>query len=355
MKGKTIIGVVGSVVVLVAGYALLTVTERADQTGLFESIDGRQSITFIMGEDKTEQPFYRLASEHFALHPEERTDHVVHACRTLDHVIQYLNTSSQRGGQPWSVINIVAHGNPQTGLNLYIKEGGHKATPKRLVQAALRKDLPALQAGTVDSSTRINFWSCGIGKSPLINLALKQLFRTDNGDSARVYCSPHFVIFHPSREQAAPYRLKASYWPYYFRRGYRPGNLEIAAALRTDHPDANIDWLDALSREEPDSANAVYHGEYHIPVSYTRIYPSKGARPVFDDEGDKIRWALSQPALTSQIAETGIPADQFHWTVHKIIHPLEHGTRVPAVKAIGMATVLYILREDGTHEPKVLQ
>lgn len=340
------IGFGAFLLVCMAFFRLAVEPEGGDQAVLFEEVADRRSITFIMGEDKEEHAFYGHATAHFALDPDERTDYVVRTCRTVADIIAYLNASEGRGEQPWSVIHIVAHGNPQTGLNLYITEDGHKATPKRLVQAVLLASTPQLREGVIDSTTRINFWSCGIGKSPLLRFALSRIFRPDGGDSAHVYCSPHFVIFHPSETGHAPYRLKASYWPYYYRRGYRPGDLEIVQALRSQYPDAHIDWLRALENVEGRDTSEVRHGEYHIPVSYTRIYPSKAARPDFQSEEDKIAWALSQPAIREQIEETGIPADRFHWTVNKIIHTTEDGERVPAVKAIGMATVLYVLRSE---------
>ncbi|RLD19361.1 MAG: hypothetical protein DRI69_08570 [Bacteroidetes bacterium] len=326
--------------------ARLIEPESRDQHALFTKNDAQRSITFIMGEDKTDKPFYSLASTHFTLDQDEGTDYVVQSCRTLGGVIDYLNVSEERGDQPWSVVNIVAHGNPQNGFNLKITEDGHKATPKRLVQAVLRGDAPSFLEGVLDSMTKINFWSCGIGKSPLIKLALGKIFRPASGDSANVYCSPHFVIFHPSETSAVPHRLKASYWPYYFKRGYRPGDLEISKALRSEYPDANIDWDSALERQQRTDNAEAYHGEYHIPVSYTKIYPTKDARPHFGSQSDKIAWAISQPAIMEQIEESGIPLDRFQWTINKIIYSQDDGSRVPAIKAIGMATVLYILQEE---------
>ena len=325
--------------------ARLIEPESRDQHALFIKNEEQRSITFIMGQDKTDKPFYSLASTHFTLDEDEGTDYVIQTCRTLGSVIDYLNTSEERGDQPWSVVNIVAHGNPQNGLNLKITEGGHKATPKRLVQAVLRGDAPAFLDGVLDSMTKINFWSCGIGNSPLIKTALGRIFRPASGDSANVYCSPHFVIFHPSESSAVPLRLKASYWPYYFKRGYRPGDYEITKALRTQYPDVDIDWDEALERQQRSGSAEAYHGEYHIPVSYTKIFSTKGARPNFESESEKINWAISQPAIMEQVAESGIPLDRFQWTVNKILYTKDDGTRVPAVKAIGMATVLYVLKE----------
>ncbi len=306
----------------------------------------RKSITFIMGEDKTEVPYYSLAAEHFALDPLEKTDDVVHTCHTLAEVIDYLNTSDVRGVLPWSVINIVAHGNPQTGLNLYITEGGHKATPKRLLQSALLGDTPVLKAGIVDKLSQINFWSCGIGTSALMQVALRSIFRSASGDSAQIHCPTDFVIFHPSLVGAAPRRVTASYWPYYFQRGYRPSDSEIALALCKQFPEENVAWRDALEHDSPSDSASAYHGEYHIPVSYTRIYHTKEERPPLDTEDQKMQWVADQPELQEQLEEAGIPKDKYHWTVNKIIYTTQDGTHVPAIKAIGMATVLYVLKEE---------
>lgn len=327
--------------------ACLNVIESEDKPRevLFEEIPDRKSVTFIMGTDKTAQPFYALASQHFAMDTHERTDYVIHTCRTLEAVIDFLNTSTLRGKRPWSVVNIVAHGNPQTGLNLFITEGGYKATPKRLVQAVLRGDTPEILRGTTDSLTRINFWSCGIGTSPMMTIALQQIFNNAGGDSVQVYCSPHFVIFHPSPSGGAPYRLKASYWPYYFKRGYRPGNHEIIEALRTQYPEERVAWDVAIQHERRNSGS-VYHGEYHIPVSFTRIYATKEERPALETEAQKMQWVKSQPEIIQQLEDADIPIDRYQWTVNKVVHTTEEGVKVPAIKAIGMSTVLYVLREE---------
>lgn len=324
--------------------------EHFDQDLLFvESRSERRSITFIMGEDKGEDGFYTHAAKHFATDDNEGTDMVVKTCHSLESVITYLNKSEARGQEPWSVVNIVAHGNPQTGLGINITENGHRATPRRLVQALLTTSLPRLAEGITDSTTRINFWSCGIGKSMMTSLSLKRLFTPASGEIPGIYCSPHFVIFQPSPVTGNPVRLKASYWPYYYKRGYKPGNIEIANALKQKYPKVNIDWRNALEKEG--SNDRICTNEYHIPVSYTRIYDAADERPELDSEAEKVNWALSQEAITRQIEDTGIPEEQFHWTVNKIKHRLEDGTTVPAVKAIGMATVLYVL-ETSTQNPK---
>ena len=336
------------VILATAVFILVFGIERERQDEALRTTPDRRakSITFIMGEDKTDQPYFANAALHYATNESEGTDYVVQSCRTIEDIIRYLNNSSENGPNPWSVINVVAHGNPQTGLNLNITENGHKATPKRLVQAALRGDTPIIDNRVVDSTTKINFWSCGIGKSPLINFALSRIFRPQGTLAANVYCSPQFVIFHKPPDKAMPLRLKASYWPYYYKRGYRPGNIEIGRALQEQYPDAGLDWASALRRQGKTDSTQTYYGEYHIPVSFTRIYDSKEVRPEFNNDDEKLAWAMAQPEIRAQLEEAGIPAEKFHWTINKILLWDSDGQNTPAVKAIGMSTVLYVLQEE---------
>lgn len=306
-----------------------------------------KSVTFIMGEDLNGKNYYQLASDYYTFHPEESTDLVISNCRTIGNVIDFLNQSAHRGCQPWSEINIIAHGNPNTGLNLQITEGGFKATPRMLIQELLLNNLPSIEKGIIGSCTKVNIWSCGVGENPLINKAMQKIFCSESGDKAQVYCSPHFVIFHPFAGYDFPSRLSSSFWQFYHKRGYRPGNLEIAKAFGHQFPRAEIDWMSSLNRKVEEEPDSLCHGQYHIPVSYTRIYAQKEDRPELKSEEEKEAWALNQSAIQEQITDTGIQADKFQWTVHKIIHTREDGSRVPAIKAIGMATVLFVLKPEG--------
>ena len=320
--------------------------ERSDQSTLFTEPFEGSSVTFIMGSEEEGAGFYSNAAEHFSHNEVEKTDIVVRTCRTIGDVITYLNKSSLRGQQPWSIVNIVAHGNPNTGLSIDITESGHRATPRRLLQAVVRGDTPRLNRGVIDSTTKINFWSCGIGKSAMLNLALRRMFCTSDGGTADVYCSPHFVMFQPSGHDGITKRIKASYWPYYYRRGYRPSDSEIAQALAIQYPQEDLNWTAALNQQNYSDTTDVCYGEYHIPVRYIKVYAAKEDRPDFTSDEEKIAWALDQPAIRDQIEESGIPKDRFNWTIHKIKHKTDDGRWVPAVKAIGMATVLYVLRGE---------
>ena len=342
MKKKLIIRIVGISLIILGCFFRSIESEKTLPSTSSESSD-RKSITFIMGEDKTEVPYFEYAEDHFLSHPDAKTDFVIKTCRTLDDIIQFLNKSATRGNEPWSIINIVAHGNPQTGLNLYLKDGGHKATPKRMLQSVLLSTNQKLETHAVDSLSNINIWSCGIGKNPMINMSLKEIFKPESGSIPQVYCSPHFVIFYPDRLNQVQ-RLKASYWPYYFKRGYRPSISEMSYSLDKAYGIDSIQWNKALESQSVEDGE--FHQVYHIPVSHIWIYDNKEDRPDWRDQEEKEQWIKQQSIVMDKVKETEIGFDKFNWQLNKILHKDDEGNKVFAVKAIGMASVLNILKVE---------
>ena len=341
---KIFVGITSGFIMMACIFASEVTLESTDQKPLFEKQTERRSITFLMGEDKPGHQYFKLAEEHFLFSESEKTDVLVKSCRSFEDMINYLNQNPEP--IPWSAIQVVLHGNPYSGLSLPIVNEGPRATPKNLVKALMDNPLPKLESNTADSSTLINFWACGIGKNPFINIALDGFFQLPNGEKPQIYTSPHFVVFKDLEDGSAPKRLKASYWPYIFKRGYRPGDQEIAHALKTQFPDAGVNWTDAIARSTPEATDHEFQNSFHIPVSWTVIYPTKKSRPSVGTENEKMQWIKSQQELMSQIEECSIPIEKFTWTVNKIIHTNEVGEKVPAIKGIGMATVLCVLDTD---------
>ncbi len=315
--------------------------ELQDQTSLFDKEAERRSITFLLGEDKPGYQYFRLAEEHFLNDPVEKTDLVINSCRSLEDIIDYLNSDQQQA--KWAAIQVVLHGNPWQGLSLPIVNDGPRATKRELARALIHNPLAQLTTANIDTTTKINFWGCGIGKNPFINMALDTFFKLPSGQLPDIYTSPHFVVFKEVANGPAPKRIKASYWPYIFKRGYRPSAALISSELSKQHPDVEIDWDQAISSSTEEES--VYNNSFHLPVSWTVIYPSKASRPSVTTEAEKMAWVQAQEELVSQLEEMGIPLDKYTWTIGKRIITQEDGQKVPAIKAVGMATVLCVLEE----------
>jgi len=317
--------------------------ELESQKSLFEVADERRSITFLLGEDKQGYKYFDLAERHFLYDDVEKTDLVVNSCRSLEDLMVYLNSDSEN--KKWGTIQVVLHGNPWQGLSLPIVNDGPRATKRQLAKALIKNPLPRLETANIDSATKINFWGCGIGKNPFINIAMDTFFRLSDGQLPDIYTSPHFVVFKEVMNGIPPKRIKASYWPYIFKRGYRPSDALITRELKKQYPDVAINWSEAVS-ESTDTEGEVYQNSFHLPVSWTVTYPSKEARPAVTTRVEKLDWVRSQPELMSQIQELGVPIEKYTWTVSKRIITNDQGEKVPAIKGIGMATVLYVLQEE---------
>lgn len=303
-----------------------------------------ESICFILGEDKEEQTFYSLAADYFTTDSMASTNKLIRHVRSVEELVLFLN--AQENSLPWHRIELVVHGNVWSGLSVDIKDGGERAYPKELLKALAKKQLPVLDGHVIDSNTIVNVWGCGIGNNPIMNLALNACFTDEEGERAEVNASKKFVVFKRKSGNGDVKLLKASYWPYFFRRGYRPGNNVISRAMADQYPNAPLDFKEVLRAEK---SNSVYEEQFHIPISWTVIYDSKESRPSVDTWDSKERWIRSQPSLMKKITDLQIPFELYTWTVNKIIHTDELGQQVPAIKAIGMSTVLCFLDEsDGS-------
>lgn len=298
----------------------------------------RQSITFVMGEDKPNASFFSLAEDHFLYDPVEKTEKVIKYIRDLQSLILFLNDHSET---PYGLINVVVHGNMWSGLSTAIKAEGERSYPKELYKAILHGQLPTLQPGAVDNNTQVNIWACGIGKNPLINIALDMLFTNSDGRRADLYVSTDFVIFY-ERERGPAGRTSASYWPYFFRQGYRPSESVILNALKRKFPKDTVAWGTALKNRSYVHAEP-FSTTFDIPVQWLVIYETKEERPSIETLEEKILWVSSQNELMGKIESLNIPLEDFNWTVDKIIYTDSLGDQHPAIRAIGMSTVLCIL------------
>lgn len=307
--------------------------------------EDRTSISFLVGEDKPGKNFFAQAEEYFSWNPMDKTDKIVKSCRSLEDIIYHLNNTAT--DVPWGTINIVLHGNVWTGLSMDITQSGHRATPKRLIQALLLKSYPEIKNRTMDSCTQINFYGCGIGKNPMVVTSLKTIFKTQEGVKPNLYISPDYVVFSSSKNDVSPMMMRASYWPYIFKEGYKPSQGVIAQALRETYPTKAMDWNSALDRKALEADNNTFHQSFNIPVVHTVIYPKASDRPNVSSDEEKWSWIASQEQLVKKIEEVGIEKEKFNWRINKIKYTHPDGSVEPAIKAIGMATILCVLETKG--------
>lgn len=301
------------------------------------------TICFILGEDKEDQQYYTLGEEYFRNNPEAKTQNIVKFIRSLEQMIQYLN--NKKDGV-YDRVEVLVHGNVWSGLSVKIMDGGERAYPKELLKAVLQDKLPKLNPGIIDSHTVVNVWGCGIGKNPLLNMGVQKIFEDTEGRRANVNLSSDFVIFKEIAASESPIMITASYWPYFYKRGYRPSESTIAQEMRSQYPELDMDWGNAFKHQNTIPDTNVFEESFHVPIQWIVTYEDKDQRPDVSSEENKMKWIKSQPLLMQKIEELSIPLEMYTWRVDKIIHKGEYGQKVYAIKAIGMSTVLCMIKPN---------
>lgn len=155
----------------------------------------RVSITFILGNDeKSTNSFYAHASYFYNMNDDHKTDYVVHSCKTLNDVLNYLK--NQHNGFCYSTINLVAHGNPWQGLRLPIDKDLPRASAVHLKNALDSGMLKPLCTTKIDGGTTINVVSCAVGNNALFVEMLEQLFFCPESNShPTIHCEKFYVNF----------------------------------------------------------------------------------------------------------------------------------------------------------------
>lgn len=302
------------------------------------------SITFILGEDTGDRNFYTLGEEFFRYDSVYKTEQIIKHVRSLEGLLDFLNMN--KFDTPLSRIEVLVHGNVWSGLSAKIIDGGERAYPKELLRAVLSGKLPTLRAGVVQTDTEINFWGCGIGNNPILRIALDSMFVDEDAIKPQITASNKFVVFKNGPVGEVPKRVFASYWPYFFKRGYRPSESVISKAMQDQYPDLEKEWRLTSPEDINDSVLDKYTEQFHIPITCLVTYKDSEDRPDIGTETAKMNWVRSQPSLMRRLDELSIPIDKYKWTVNKIIHTKEDGAKVPAIKAIGMSTVLCFLESS---------
>jgi hypothetical protein len=291
------------------------------------------SYCFILGEDKGEQQYYTLAEEYFNTNSVKACQKIIKHIRSLEELNHFLNRQTLL--RPIDRMEIVVHGNVWSGLSVSIHDGGERAYPKELLKATRDGQLPLLNDNVVDSNTIINVWGCGIGTNPLLQLGVRNCFQTQSGQQPKINLTKKFVVFKRSSDKVN--MVQASYWPYFFKRGYRPSEKTIADELAKQYPDVSIP---EVLHEENDNHRIE---EFNVPIKWKVRYALKEDRPDLSTTDSQMAWIKSQPKLMRKIKDLSIPIDQYNWVVQKVLEYKDDGSVVPFVQAIGMSSVLCVL------------
>lgn len=321
---------------------LQTVDNQYNNNNTCLSEVSRENITFILGEDKElSNPYYALAEKYYRTNEAGKTEHVVTSCRTFVDIRDYLEKNSPQNSQPWGTVNLVVHANEYTGLSIPVLPGGKRTTVQAIRKAMESGDLLPLSEDVADSQTQFLIQGCALGKNQQLLNTLTAAF----GDHGfRVQSSENFVLYNENSATGEVEKSLAQSWYAFYKTGYRPGDIRLARQLQKHHPNANIDWRTALSSTIPKKEGDAYHYTFDVPVVWWVTYPNQSDLPNLESKEAQQKWLDKQPELKKTLEAFNIPLENFQWTFRKTTYLHEDGQEEPAIKAIGLCTVLCVLK-----------
>jgi hypothetical protein len=318
----------------------------------------RESITFILGEDKdTKNPYYAEATKYYKNNPEGKTTYLETKCRSLQEVRKFLVKHAPANNLPWGIINLVSHGDQWLGLSVKVTSDSKRTTPERLQEYIEKGIFTLLPDSIIDHQTEIVIRACGVGDNPEFIESFVSVFRTKNFSPE--IKAPRLFEFYSTeknkkgKSESRQYLTKA--WMVTYKRDQKPGNILICNMLHNKYPDSGIRWEDALTREQPRFAGDTYHYIFTVPVNFVINAPNVDSIPDLANPDKMMQWIHQQSDITVKLKKIQVPADQFSWNFKKGIARDKTGKRIPAIMVKGYCTILCVLKPlvDETSVSKV--
>ncbi len=303
----------------------------------------RESITFIMGEDKSsDNPYYAEAEKYYRMNPTTFYEQLVTTCRSLQEVLDYLETHPTDNGEPYGTVNVVVHSNEWKGVGMSIVPNGDRINTSNLRNAIDEGIIHSLSDEVVDFETEIMIYGCGLGNNEELLDLFAEAFGGNDIERPVVRSSKLFIQYASTTDESR--RYLAENWYGFFKTGYRPSDSELAQQLEVRYEEEEVEWLEALSRTEPRFAGDSYHYYFNVPVNWMVTYGSEIEMPKINTAQEQEAWLNNQTELKEALAATNIPMDKFRWTFKKTSHTFEDGTTEPGIYVSGKSSILCVLR-----------
>lgn len=300
------------------------------------------AVTFILGEDQTSKnQYYESALQYFSTDSIESTPLVVTNCKSLAAVREFLLKNSPTTGA-WQHINLIAHGNEWTGLNVPIVPEGERCTQAALQTAMLQKIIKPLPNQTVNDRTRLHIVGCNVGKDTLL---LKTISRAFGGsDTARplVSAARYFNIF--EKEKVEMNRHLAKSYFVSIPAGKFPGNRHVESLFKNKYGAEKMNWFKALLTLKPETPEMPYVHYFNIPATWTVVFPNEKERPILETEAEEWDWVNQQEIFMQQLENMDLQPDNFQWTTENLTFAAPNGQELPAIQISGQTIIYCILK-----------
>ena len=304
----------------------------------------RPNITFVMkasNEGITDQ-YYQLATDYYSSQQEGLDFIIVDTCSSILSIRNHLYNGLPHGSEGWGKVNIVAHGNPWTGLSIPILIGGKRTTVDGLIEAITLGTLAPLPDHIIDRQTAIDLKACGLGTNKEWLEAFQFALGGFDDHRPEVLSSEDFIQYgHSSSGTITMTELR----PYYafYKTAYKPSDLHLAKQLTKRYPEVDIDWLGAM-RKKMSIDSEPFHDRFNVPIEWYVPIVDDTKMADLSDESHKTSFVKQQVGLMGIIEQYDIPIEKFRWTLST-----QHKDGQEYILIKGKATVLCILQQSSNH------
>ncbi len=305
----------------------------------------RPNVTFILGKDQDEHnPYFSLATQYYHENSASDSDLVVTNCRTLVDVLDFL-LATKHENLPWGVINFVVHSNEWSGIGLPIWKDGPRTTYASLTTAIDQERVVPLPNEVVDSETVLSVQACALGKNRKLMRLLSRAIGGSDCERPIVRSSPYFNIYatESGPDKNVKKQLAEVYYTFY-KTGYRPSDHQLVKKLEDKYPELSVSWKHALANQNPNHPMDLFHYTFNVPINWVVAYEAKEEVPKFKGAQAKMDWVADQEELMEEIEKTGIPMEDFRWSVATTQVKFDDGAQLPAVEVRGKTTIICVLK-----------
>ena len=318
-----------------------------DTTIIPVQLEQRESITFILGEDREEDnPYYAQAENYYRFNPEGKTEYIVTSCRSLLEVRDYLANNTTSNNLPWGQVNLVSHGNQWLGLSVRVLPESKRATVEHIQECIDSGLFKPLLKSILDDKSIIFVHGCGVGNNPeLIEAICTALGGNDT--LPQVKSSIYFEYYSSTVSNGLvtdTRRYFAKVWYTIYKKGYRPENTILSHKLNKQYPNCAVNWQDALGREQPRWDGDIYHYTFEVPVKWVIPYPDKESLPDVSTLSKQLEWICTQKDIVETLEKMNIPKEKFNWWFRNVYVNNDDGAQSPAIWVKGYSTILCVIQ-----------
>jgi hypothetical protein len=310
----------------------------------------RETITFVFGpDDDAEHPLIALARAYYRDDPLERTDRVIADLGCLLDALNYLQSQPPANGQPWGIVNIVAHGNDVGIFSAPLLRGEDAISPERLSQAIRDKLLSPLPLTILDEQSEIRLIGCGLGRNTQLLRLMSQVLGRRPGRRPLVSSSLFYTSFGSLSGHVFRCLARACSVP--MRTSEHVDDPQVNRRVRSCAREIGTDVQAVSRRTRPRFIGDSYRHVAEGSFCWMAVFPTPTAPPRMETAYQRDRWLSGDLDFHRYLAINRIPWEPDQWTATPSTTAGRNRADSPSITVRGRVKKLFLVKPLAQEDP----